>query len=118
MNRLIAIAGALLIAGPAAAEWERIESKAALARQVVGTQFIEPKSKAWFRLNADGSLSGAYQGKDLTGTWKWRSKRVCYTRKLGGERLPDNCITIHIDGNNLATTRQKGGTQVFYVRGK
>lgn len=118
MSRLFAILAVALFAGPAAAEWDRIESKAELAQHVLGTPYIEPVSKAWFRLNADATLSGAYQGKALTGTWKWRKKRVCYTRKLGGERLLDNCIAIHVDGNNLATMRQQGRTMVRYVHGK
>ena len=62
--------------------------------------------------------SNSHRGYNLlTGTWKWRSKRVCYTRFLGGEQLPDNCIAIHVDGNNLTTTRQSNGSTVQYVRG-
>ena len=118
MTRLFAILLACVIAAPAAAGWERVSSKSDLAAQVVGNKYIEPKTKAWFQLKQDGTLAGGFEGKALTGKWKWRGKRVCYSRELGGEKLPNDCIAIHVDGKNLNVTRKSNGSSVQYVQGR
>ncbi len=117
MRQLTLILAATLLATPAFAGWNKVDSKQELSQHVVGKNFIEPESKGWFSLRSNGSLAGGYQGKKLTGKWKWTKGRVCYSRKLGGKALPDNCIVIHVDGNKLTTTRQNG-TTVNYVRAK
>ena len=93
---------------PALAGWKTIKSEAELQEKVVGRSFIDPESKAWFRLRKNGKLVGAARKQKLTGAWQWKSGFVCFNRKLGGEKLPSDCVVMQFDRNNIATIRKSG----------
>jgi hypothetical protein len=106
----------LLIAAPAHAGWQTIKSEADLSKLIVGKSWVNPKHEGWFRLRQNGKLTGGFDGKKLSGAWKWDGKHVCYTRKLGREKLPNDCIVVQVDGKNIATIRDKGrGRKTAYV---
>jgi len=107
-----------VFATPAFAEWNKIDSKQELTKLVVGKNYAATKSKAWFQLRSNGKLVGKAAGKDVAGRWKWSKGRVCYARTLGGEKLPDECVIIHVDGDKMITTRQSNGSKALYLRAK
>ncbi len=112
----VLLALALTTATPADAQWKTITTKAELKSKVVGRSFVEPKSKAWFRLRRNGKLAGGVGKDKLTGVWQWQDKYVCYNRALGGKKLPGDCIVIQTNGKNIATIRAKGkGRKTAYA---
>lgn len=108
MRLPLLIAVSLMLSTPAHAAWKTISSEKELNAKVVGKSFIDPASKGWFRLKKNGSLTGGFEGKKLTGNWDWQGKYVCYNRKLGSKKLPGDCIVIRVNGNKITTTRKKG----------
>lgn len=106
-----------LTAAPAYAGWERVKSKDVLFANVVGNDYVNPDNGAWFRFGQGGVLSGGFDGQDITGKWRWSGRMVCFSRKLGGNPLPKDCVTVHLDGKKLATIKNKGkGRQTVYRR--
>lgn len=117
MTRIVAFLLALAVAFPAHAAWTWVKSQDVLAAQVVNKEWVEPKSSDWFSLRKNGRLTGGFQGKKISGKWKWSKNVVCYSRKLGTEKLPPDCISIRVDGDKLTTTRNSGkGRTINNVR--
>lgn len=102
---------------PAYADFQRIKTKAMMTENVVDNKYVNPKDGAWFVFRADGNLDGGYKKEPLTGNWRWKSRMACFSRSLGDKKLPDDCIVIHIDGNQLITIRDRGkGRQTLYKK--
>lgn len=115
IRKTLLILGLSFLAFPALADFERVKTKAAMTELVVGNKYVNPKDGAWFSFRADGSLDGGYKKDPLTGTWRWKSKMACFSRSLGDTQLPDDCIAIYFEGNQLITIRDKGkGRQTLY----
>lgn len=115
--QIVAILLVLGVAFPAQAGWTKVKSQDVLSAQVIGKDWVEPKSGGWFRLRKNGKLTGGFQGKKISGKWVWKKNVVCYSRKLGTEKLPPDCIAIRVDGDKLTTTRKSGkGRTINYVR--
>lgn len=113
----LTIAVLSLVATQANAGWEQVTSKAVLSANVVGNEYVNPSNGAWFSFRADGSLDGGYQGKSMTGKWRWSGGKVCFTRALAGKALPKDCVTVHMDGSKIVTTKNNGkGKQTQYRR--
>lgn len=117
--RMLGIFSAIVaLATPALAEWSTINSEDQLKKFVINKKFVDPKSKAWFSIRRNGTLTGSANKQKLTGNWKWNGKYICFNRALGGKKLPGDCILIRVDGKNLTTTRKNGtGRTTLYVRG-
>lgn len=110
------IAALVLTATAAQAEWNQIADADAFSANVVDNSYID-EAGSWFRFNADGSLAGGAQGRELTGMWNFERGMACYSRALGGEALPSDCIVVLVDGDQLVTVRQQGtGKQTVYTR--
>ena len=108
---------ALIAATPASADWTRLSTKADLQKTVVGKGWINPRNKAWFRLNKNGKLSGAAGKAELTGAWAWKSGYLCFDRALGGKKVPSDCVVVLVNGQQIATVRNQGkGKRSVYVR--
>lgn len=117
IRKSLLILGLSFLAFPALADFERIKTKATMTELVVGNKYVNPKDGAWFSFRADGTLSGGYKKDPLTGNWRWKSRMACFSRSLGDQKLPDDCIVIHIDGNQLVTIRDNGkGRQTLYTK--
>jgi len=105
-----------LLASPSFAAWQQISDANMFSSQVVGNSYVDSVGN-WFRFNANGTLSGGANGKDLAGHWQFTRGFACFKRTLGGEALPNDCIVVLIDGNDLVTVRQEGkGRQTQYVK--
>ncbi|MEM6386523.1 MAG: hypothetical protein AAF718_09840 [Pseudomonadota bacterium] len=115
MHRFALILTATLLATPAIAEWNQIDSKAEFQELVINKNFVHQETKAWFRFNSNGQLTGGARGEKLTGKWRWSGGQACYTRKLGKQSFPRDCVTLWVDGKKGVTKRKSDGRQVAYV---
>ena len=59
-------------------------------------------------VHEDGTLSGDFGGKKMTGTWSWDDKYFCRTAKLGSKKFPLNCLTVTVSGDKATFRRNKG----------
>ena len=59
-------------------------------------------------VHEDGTLSGEFGGKEVTGTWSWDGKYFCRTAKVGSKNFPLNCQTITVSGDKVTFGRNKG----------
>ena len=118
MKRILAASLIASLATPALAEWNRIDSKDEFQQLVMGKSFVHPETKAWFQFVPNGQLAGGARGEKLTGKWRWTGSQACYSRKLGTESFPNDCVALWVDGNKLTTKRKSDGRQIQYVVGK
>ena len=59
-------------------------------------------------VHEDGTLSGDFRGKKVTGTWNWDGKYFCRTGKVGNKKFALNCQTITVSGDKVTFGRNKG----------
>ncbi len=60
-------------------------------------------------IGADGKLSGKLKdGRKVAGAWVWNKRFWCRNLVVGGEKLPQDCQTVSLDGNQVTFTREKG----------
>lgn len=59
-------------------------------------------------VHEDGTLSGDFGGKKLTGTWSWDGEYFCRTAKLGSKKYPLNCQAVTVSGDKVTFRRNKG----------
>ena len=66
-------------------------------------------------LHEDGSLSGMFGERRLTGTWSWEGKFFCRIAKLGNKNLGLDCQAVAVSGDKVTFTRKRGkGKKVTY----
>ena len=56
----------------------------------------------------DGSLTGEFGKRRLSGTWTWQGRHYCRIAKLGNESLGLDCQTVVVSGDMATFTREKG----------
>ena len=59
-------------------------------------------------VHEDGTLTGEFDKKKLTGTWSWEGEYFCRTAKLGKKDFGLNCQVVTISGDKVTFTRDKG----------
>ena len=58
--------------------------------------------------NADGTLSGPWDGQGISGTWGWDDGAVCREAAIGSRQLDPDCQTFVLDGDTTIVTRNRG----------
>ncbi|MCG6883840.1 MAG: dihydrodipicolinate reductase [Silicimonas sp.] len=107
MRFALALASASLIAGPAAAEFQKVTDRGEFVSLV--------KDRALTRLGIrlsvsdDGNISGRAFGQQVSGDWKWSGQFFCRDLYLNGDALDKgNCQTVEVRGNTVRFTSDKG----------
>ena len=59
-------------------------------------------------LHEDGSMSGDFGRKELTGTWTWEGEYLCRGGKLGKNKLPRDCLAVIVSGDKMTVIAKKG----------
>lgn len=59
-------------------------------------------------VHEDGTLTGKFGDRDMTGTWSWEDKYFCRTAKLGSKKFPLNCQAVTVSGDKVTFRRNKG----------
>ncbi|MCV6586231.1 MAG: dihydrodipicolinate reductase [Marinibacterium sp.] len=107
MLRLVLVAVALTgFAGPAAAEFLKIDSAAQFRQVVTGKTLTRPLIK--LRVDPKGRISGKGMQWDVTGSWSWRDGYFCRDLVWGGDDLGYNCQEVRVSGNKIRFTSDRG----------
>lgn len=107
MRLAIAVLTATLIAGPAAAEFKRVNDRDNFVSLVKDRNL----TRLGIRLNVtdNGKIIGRAFGQKVSGAWNWSSGFFCRDLYVNGEVLDDdNCQTVEVRGNTLRFTSDKG----------
>ena len=67
-------------------------------------------------INGDGTISGPWDGRGITGSWEWRDGAWCRIVAIGSEERPEDCQLWSVDGNKATFTRDRGnGVSATYT---
>ena len=64
-------------------------------------------------VNADGTVSGPWDGSGVTGTWEWEDSFWCRDVAIGCRELGRDCQVWIVDGAVATVTRDKGNGRTF-----
>ena len=103
-----------LLAAPAAADFKRITTKSEFLELVVAREFTARETILQY--TDDGKMVGVARGMRIEGTWDWTNDALCRTATLGSTDLGYDCLTIHVDGDNMILVRNNGLGQAFLLR--
>ncbi len=84
----------------------RIETEEGFREIAVGKKLVY--SKGALTVHDDGTITGTYDGKKLTGTWSWEDEYYCRSVKLGKKDIGHDCQVVEASGNSLIFLRNKG----------
>ena len=60
------------------------------------------------QFNADGTLSGPWDGQGIQGEWTWEDGATCRTASIGTRVLEPDCQTWVVEGSKATVTRNRG----------
>ena len=84
----------------------RITSEQEFRDQIAGKKLVNKNGYAI--VHEDGTLSGEFKNKRLTGTWSWEDQYYCRTVKLGEKDLGHDCQVIEVSGDTMTFKGKKG----------
>lgn len=106
MRLLPVLALSLLLAAPAAAEGERIDSRDTFVSLVKDRSLT--RLGITLNVSPDGRITGRAFGKPVKGDWSWKGGFFCRTLFFGDENLGDNCQVVEKRGQSLRFTADRG----------
>ena len=110
MRRLAALTSlALLLAGPALAELQKVTSRDAFVSLVSGKTLTRPLVR--LQVLPDGRIAGTGAAWEVTGKWRWENGYLCRSLTWGGDDLGYNCQEVRSDGATLRITSDRGAGQ-------
>jgi hypothetical protein len=99
-------------AGLAKEEFNRITTKSAFEKAVVGKRILFEESKATsFTVNRNGTWKGVWNGSTIGGTWKFVDGAWCRARRGSGEDC--QIWTMNPKGSVFRVTRDRGKGKSF-----
>ncbi len=107
MRLAIAALIAVLVAGPAAAEFKRVTDRNNFVSLVQDRNL----TRLGIRLNVsdNGKISGRAFGQRVSGDWQWSSGFFCRDLYVNGDILDGaNCQLVEVRGDTLRFTSDKG----------
>ena len=91
----------------------RITTEQEYRDAIVGKKFGD--KNGYFVAREDGTITGKFGGKKLTGEWTWEDEFFCRSAKLGSRKLKRDCQVVFLEGNTVTIHRKKGkGKKVTY----
>lgn len=106
-QRLCAIAVAIVLAGPALADFQRVEARDGFLSLVRDRDLTRLGIR--LQVTEDGRIRGKAFGQDVAGGWQWNGGYFCRDLYLGGNMLDGpNCQTVEVRGNTLRFTSDRG----------
>ena len=106
--RLVAfwIACGATVAGPAAADFERVTDKTQFIQLVDGRTLSRPLVK--LEVRSDGRIDGTGMALRVSGGWGWEQGYFCRDLVWGSEDLGYNCQVVSFDGERVRFHSDKG----------
>ena len=93
----------------------RITTEQEFRDAVVGKKF--GNKNGYFVIHEDGTFTGKFGSKKLTGEWTWEDEFYCRSGKLGSRKLKQDCQVLFLEGDTLTGNRKKGkGKKLTYRR--
>ena len=89
----------------------RIDSEAAFRSQVVGRTISlagDENTAVSTVVRSDGTWSGIFRGKQVSGKWWWEDDYLCRSLIMDGTREPDNCGVWSVSQNKLRIVHDRG----------
>lgn len=121
MKNLLALAGIGLLSACAMETGEMadkptasaglITSEAAFRSAIVGKTLTFEGSS--FTANADGTISGPWNGEGISGTWAWDDGAWCREATIGSRVLDPDCQTFELTDEGVLVTRDRGAGNSF-----
>lgn len=107
MRKALVILAAALVAGPAWAEFQRVEQRDSFVSLVKNRDLTRLGIR--LQVTEDGRIKGNAFGQDVSGQWKWSRGYFCRDLYLSGEILDgDNCQVVEVSGSTLRFTSDRG----------
>ena len=108
MNRytVSTLASALLAAGPAFADFEKVSDRDTFLGLVTGKTLSRPFVR--LQVTSDGDIDGRGLQWDVTGDWSWQDGYFCRDLYWGGDDLGYNCQEVKANGNRIRFTSDRG----------
>ena len=92
---------------------KRVTTRQAFRNLVVGRTFSNDLGSG--RCLADGTMTGEFGGRRLTGYWYWEDGFFCRDIRVGPEYLGSDCQIVLISEDELTVVRNRGnGEKVTY----
>ena len=86
---------------------ETITTKQAFLDKVAGRKLVQDDS--WVVLSPAGTVEGeGPTGGKITGGWVWDDIYYCRNLTIDGTALEPDCQTVHLDGDTVTFTHEKG----------
>lgn len=118
-----AIAGLTLVACVDAGDTNGPVAVAAVAPITTETEFRQALvgrtigfEGSTFVINANGTVSGPWDGSGITGTWNWDGSFWCRDIAIGGVSRAPDCQLWTVSGNSATVVRDRGtGSSFVYT---
>ena len=92
----------------------RITTKKEYITKVVGKKLTSGNGVVYS--HKDGTLTGYFGEKEMTGTWTWEEGYWCRTVIIGGREFPHDCQVVTVLGDKLTFIRDRGeGAKIIYL---
>ena len=85
---------------------DTITTEKEFREKVVGMK--NTSERGYSIIHEDGSITGSFNGRDLTGNWTWEGEYFCRSVKLGDKELPDDCQIVTVSGDKVTFIRNRG----------
>ena len=106
MRSLPVLALSLMLAAPALADSERIESRDTFVSLVKDRSLT--RLGITLNVSPDGRITGRAFGKPVKGDWSWKQGLFCRTLYFGEQNLGENCQVVEKRGQSLRFTADQG----------
>ena len=84
----------------------RITTKQGFGNLVAGRTFTNELGSGMCL--GDGTMTGEFDGRKLTGYWYWEDQFFCRDIRLGDRHLDSDCQIVFISGDELTVIRKRG----------
>lgn len=84
----------------------RIATEQEFREKAVGKKLVY--KKGYVIVHDDGSLTGTFGKKKITGTWSWEDEYYCRTGKVGKKDFGHDCQVVEASGDSLVFITKKG----------
>lgn len=99
-------AAALLLAGPAFAEFSKVEDQSEFVSLIQGKELKRPFVK--LEVTTSGEISGYGAAWPVTGNWTWDNGYFCRDLFWGGDPLGYNCQEVQATEDRIRFTSDRG----------
>lgn len=106
MRQFTAFCVAVLLAGPAMAEFAKVNDAETFRALINGKTLTRPLIR--LTVSPSGKIDGTGASWEVEGEWRWQNGYFCRDLRWGGTDLGYNCQEVRVKGNKIRFTSDKG----------